>query len=351
MQARVQEYLNMLNFLIRTNSDENKLLLDILISLHWFLKNTKISIIVSHQQVPTYHNSLMKFCPLCRNYQYIKNLDCGHGSCRQCLKSHALQTTHGTLVGKIPCFICNEDISSRVIYRAFTTKIVTEIRRQSGFIDTPMFLCEICTNEIPVEDGITLGCDDRFCKPCLEIYIKELIYSSQVQECDFHCPKCPKPIEPAIVQGNFSNEIYVKYLDFCMEHFKPISEDLICKKCPFCLTFFEIPKSLKSLTCKGCGNTYCPQCNENHPYQLCERLRKNHNASVEGSSGKPCPKCGEAIEKAEGCNFVKCPWPKCKDSFFCFLCGKSLTRLQHYSHYFQTGPFGSSCNTLDNIKD
>ena len=40
---------------------------------------------------------------------------------------------------------------------------------------------------------------------------------------------------------------------------------------------------------------------------------------------KKCPKCKTPIEKESGCNFMKCRWPACKDSYFCLLCEKALT--------------------------
>ena len=64
-----------------------------------------------------------------------------------------------------------------------------------------------------------------------------------------------------------------------------------------------------------------------------------------------CPKCKNFVLKDSGCNFIKCRWPGCKDSYFCYLCSAVLKSTQHYSHYKTSGPFGRTCNKLDNIKD
>lgn len=64
-----------------------------------------------------------------------------------------------------------------------------------------------------------------------------------------------------------------------------------------------------------------------------------------------CPKCKNFVLKDSGCNFIKCRWPGCKDSYFCYLCSAVLKSTQHYSHYKISGPFGRTCNKLDNIKD
>ena len=65
-----------------------------------------------------------------------------------------------------------------------------------------------------------------------------------------------------------------------------------------------------------------------------------------------CPKCKTPVEKESGCNFMKCRWPGCKDSYFCLLCNKALTVIDkqindHYTHYRLSGPFGKTCNTMD----
>ena len=40
---------------------------------------------------------------------------------------------------------------------------------------------------------------------------------------------------------------------------------------------------------------------------------------------KKCPKCKQLVEKISGCNFMKCSWPGCVNTYFCLICEKSLT--------------------------
>jgi hypothetical protein len=56
-------------------------------------------------------------------------------------------------------------------------------------------------------------------------------------------------------------------------------------------------------------------------------LNKNENNSLDYvmKNCKQCPKCKQFVEKDSGCNFIKCRWPGCTDSYFCFLCGIGLT--------------------------
>ena len=70
---------------------------------------------------------------------------------------------------------------------------------------------------------------------------------------------------------------------------------------------------------------------------------------------KKCPQCKTPVEKESGCNFMKCRWPGCKDSYFCLLCDKALTVIDmqisdHYTHYKLSGPYGKTCNTKDGIR-
>ena len=352
IRKKIEDYLALLTLCIRNNeTSKREEIEDLLISINYFLKEENFTPRVSIGHKLKSPNSLTFICRLCNTQQYNIKTDCGHQFCRFCLKNSFLQQTNNTLLGKIVCPTCKVDVSSCIMYKTFgSTKKVSEIQQKAkkelGIYDhIPMFKCKICILEFSVEEGITLDCDDRFCKLCLDTYIKDLIYSNKVTENEFCCPICLKEISSFVVQGNFSQEVYEKYLDFKMNYYKP-TKNYVFKKCPFCESLMEIYVETKSVNCKGCNKTFCPQCNEPHTSKNC-RSTKN---SIEIHE-KVCPKCGEAVEMINGCNFMKCPWPQCKNSFFCYVCLKPLSRLQHYSHYFTKGPYGNTCNTLEGIKD
>ena len=62
-----------------------------------------------------------------------------------------------------------------------------------------------------------------------------------------------------------------------------------------------------------------------------------------------CPECGMIVDRYEGCNFMTCASSSCakKQVHFCYLCGDKLTNEDHLSHYKKDGPFGKTCDTLD----
>lgn len=350
VKLRIEEYLSKISYCISTNAINNEILKDLLISAFYFIKLGYFQVHFGNNNFIEYNKQLMSVCGLCKKLEYNIVTDCGHNFCKWCLMRDFLKKTSGNLLGKIVCNHCRCDISSNLLYKVFgSTKKVTEIRSNAKkklmIEEIPKFNCEICLKSYNIEDGLTLDCEHRYCKPCLESHIEYLINSNKVSESEFCCPSCKIEISPFIVQGNFA-ELNLKFLNLRSNNYKPSSELYVFKKCPFCDSCMEIPTKLKKLTCAGCKRTYCPQCNENHPTPGCLNTKTHFTANT-----KNCPKCGEAIEKESGCNFVKCPWPRCKDTCFCYICLKVLQKPQHYSHYFQHGPYGETCNTIDGIPE
>lgn len=282
------------------------------------------------------------------------------------------------------------------------------------FNTVPSFDCGICMNKTPVDSGITFECDHRFCIDCVKEYFRERIMSSNVAEDELVCPSCNLAIDHNIIQGVVERDLYEKYVNFAFRNWKP-DEGNILKYCHFCEAAAEIPRDLKRFVCPKCKKKYCPQCNQDHSEKItCEehvrilenkeqeknreekklkekkvkedeeivlpeqkkrpnraeeekkhqkkgedRKKREQNAKVNDElfvenlkkESKACPKCKNFVFRDSGCNFIKCRWPGCKDSYFCYLCGASLTINHHYSHYKISGPFGKTCNKLDGIKD
>ena len=348
---KLENYLSRISYCLRTNETNSEVLQNLLISINYFLKDTDLTVKVNLSHTLLHENPLTSLCPECKTFQYNIPLPCGHSFCRSCLKVHLLAQTSGNLSTSIACPSCFSELPQTFRYKVFGIPQVMRIQRERGVVsEVSTFRCEVCLETVPVENGITLECDHRFCNKCLEMHMTELINENRVGDSEFCCPKCGGVINAEVVQGNLSKELNMKYLDFRTNHFKPDSEESVFKKCPFCPALMEISIFLKEIQCRGCKKIYCPQCNELHTGKKC-RNKEIAESKVEGSENKKCPKCGEGIEKCEGCNFVECPWPACHKTFFCYICLKTLTRIQHYTHYTNSGPYGNTCNTLDGIRD
>lgn len=98
-----------------------------------------------------------------------------------------------------------------------------------------------------------------------------------------------------------------------------------------------------------CGNMFCFKCGlEDHRPCSCEVTRNwikedsagGANAKWLLSHTKDCPKCNKAIEKNQGCNFMKCRHPGCHFEF-CWLClGDWKTHNDHFK-----------CNKFDGLSN
>ena len=135
------------------------------------------------------------------------------------------------------------------------------------------------------------------------------------------------------------------------------------KYCPRCDYGEFIHPKAERFNCLICNIKMCPSCNSEppHPGMSCRQYREYMANQEEESKKEPemaiegvkkCPQCGFLIERSDGCNFMTCISSNClRNTFFCYLCGIELKYSQHFSHYRLKGPFGDTCNMLDQISD
>lgn len=356
-----------------------------------------------------------KQLPLCSSCKSAESEEtgCKHLYCLKCINKIARKSLARDPYVGVSCDKCKNVFNDLVVEKSFGSKIFFEkfkIECANALFFVPTFDCGICMNKTQVESGITFNCDHRFCVECAKEYFKERIMSSNVAENEFVCPNCNEAIDHNIIQGVVERDLYEKYVNFAFKNWKP-EDGNILKYCHFCEAGAEIPRDLKKFTCPQCKKSYCPQCNQDHSTkQTCDEYIQNKEKKAEDKKqakrakkieknikpaeivnkaeilnklnakknpedqkkpnekkpkkvendnylenlkkdSKPCPKCKNFVYRDSGCNFIKCRWPGCKDSYFCYLCGIALTVHHHYSHYKTSGPFGKTCNKLDGIND
>lgn len=317
----------------------------------------------------------------CNSQVLLLELNCGDIYCKNCIKSEALKQTNGTLADRIRCPRCNQFILSSFIDKAFggsdTVKRIIEkasedaikklLDQEELLRQKPKFKCELCYSVTNVEEGITLDCEHRFCESCIKGYIEFKISNNEVKDDQMVCPQCQQSeIQQPIIKAMASPELYLKYENFTILNIRPSNPKEIKKSCPFCETVYYIAKKAKEITCISCKKTYCPQCNQSHKLITCEDYAKIQDQKQEKKKEVEeieklkqdlgeyaiCPCCKEGVVLDKGCRFMKCRWPQCpRKPFFCFICEKELRKNQHYSHFKKNGPFGKTCNTVDNVEE
>jgi hypothetical protein len=314
---------------------------------------------------------------ICNSSNSLLELSCGDIYCTNCIKSEALKQTNNTLADKVSCPRCNQFIFphfidqafggssavKRIIEKASEEAILKLLNEEEVIRHKPKFKCELCYSVINVEEGITLDCEHRFCESCIKGYIEFKISNNEVREDQMVCPQCQQSeIQQPIIKAITTPELYEKYEKFTMIIIKPMNPKEIKKTCPFCEAIYYINKDSKEITCIVCRKTYCPQCNQTHSLMSCQEYAKMQEKKkdkdeidkVKQDLGEfaQCPCCKEGMVLEKGCKFMKCRWPQCtRKPYFCFVCGKELRKNQHYSHYKKNGPFGETCNTIDNIAE
>ncbi len=227
-----------------------------------------------------------------------------------------------------------------------------------------LFQCDICfDDELPEDRMVTLGCNHRFCRDCLQVHIAGLIDTHKVVEEDFVCPdaECVRPLELPIVQDLLSDSDFERLLDLKLrkQYAEAHEEVRTCPKCSTLVVIEDVEQNadlLDKLTCinPDCRHTFCGRCGL-APHIKQEELdvscadyaafleandssAASFEAYMRENNMKRCPKCFVPAELKSGCHFIRCV---CKCSY-CYLCGRALEEHMHYSHYHK-GPYGKRC--------
>jgi hypothetical protein len=187
--------------------------------------------------------------------------------------------------------------------------------------------CSICQTQTN-ENFIDLaGCDDIFCKECLQLYVKIRIEEAEVltMPCPNH--ECRNQVEEATIKLLVSDELFEKYKKF--KNNDELSKNPYHRWCPQpdCIGY-DIGDSEKNhLQCNVCKFEYCLYCQEAwHPNSKCKFESEKEMSKWAKLHGiKICPNCRRKVEKSVGCDHMTCA--KCRYEW-CWLCGEKYS----YSH-------------------
>ncbi|KAL9541663.1 hypothetical protein MBANPS3_008996 [Mucor bainieri] len=194
------------------------------------------------------------------------------------------------------------------------------------------FECEICCNDEPGLETVSLACGHLFCVDCYSYYLSDKV--KQGDATTIQCPQegCKAAVDDATLKDVLDDAMYNRYQSLLDKVYVQDNPNLKWCTAPDCNYAIECDISKNSLstivptvTC-DCGHVMCFGCDhENHQPANCAMVkdwwRKKEEDSATAtwisSHTKDCPKCQSPIEKNGGCNHMWCK--QCKHEF-CWVC-------------------------------
>ncbi len=203
-----------------------------------------------------------------------------------------------------------------------------------------------------VKDFITLACGHGdCCKECLIQHINHPLNEKVAG--GLICPnkECKQKLTDNDVRTVLVNnkEMIDKYNDYLMHlYFMDLMMKGQAKHCPTpnCNGWYEVEGSVieTDYECPLCHQHYCSNCQLQHDAMTsCDAAKRAaqpgmSNADWIEQNTKPCPKCGNRIEKNGGCPYVYC---RCGHGF-CWNCFR--TGENHHMAYV----WGCTLDPIDN---
>lgn len=288
-------------------------------------------------------------CQMCKRElarrQGIVLKDCLHPFCRRCL-THAIENNETatmscpSLTVKCEGEVRDEEIKALLTpeaYEKYTLQQLVrldvfdlaEVHENYDYVETKRgFKCNICLEEIPAGDGLTLkSCVHDFCKKCLIAYIERA--ETSLIKCPFvneDNEQCVGFLYDSEIRSFVSGDVYRKHLDKSLADCEADPSAYHCKT-PNCKYFvFLDDEFVEEFDCEICKTKNCVKCKTVHNGISCEdnqaRLRNNIDyvrteAQVRNELAtrriQPCPRCGIAVIRTEGCPNMRCT--RCNENF------------------------------------
>lgn len=281
-------------------------------------------------------------CQMCKRElarrQGVILKDCLHTFCRRCL-IHAIETSE-TAVMTCPSLTvrCDGEVRDEEVkalltpeaYEKFTLQQLVrldvfdlaEVHANYDYVETKRgFKCNICLEEIPAGDGLTLkSCVHDFCKTCLVAYI-ERSESSQIK-CPFvneENEQCVGFLYDSEIRSFVSGDVYKRHLDKSLKECEADADAYHCKT-PNCKYFVIIEDEfVEEFDCEICQRKNCVKCKTVHAGVSCAdyqaRLRNDVDYvrtenqvrhELAARMIQPCPRCGIAVIRNGGCPNMEC---------------------------------------------
>eukprot|EP01104_Vermistella_antarctica_P011992 TRINITY_DN339_c2_g1_i1.p1 TRINITY_DN339_c2_g1~~TRINITY_DN339_c2_g1_i1.p1 ORF type:complete len:494 (-),score=96.47 TRINITY_DN339_c2_g1_i1:194-1675(-) len=239
-------------------------------------------------------------------------------------------------------FTARHALQQRVHNRA-----IAEGRRRDEAIRNKRYKCDVCLLDKKVEEIYIIDeCFHRYCIECLSAFFTVKIENGEVN--DISCPhlKCNTLISASNVRHCVDAKTFQRYEFLILKSALNGMSDLRWCPRPDCenaMLLYDHPNTTNPMMmCSDpeCRFMFCANCREEwHIDQTCEQYQRwklenceSHaeNAKWVRHHTKPCPKCGVPIEKADGCNHMRCR--NCRFQF-CWLCMREYS-ITHFGRWF-----------------
>lgn len=189
--------------------------------------------------------------------------------------------------------------------------------------------CNICLDEKNRNDFRQLHCKHDFCKDCLQEMIDMAIREKNTEALKCPNPNCGEKLTQEDIKNVNNNQAHVDAITdiMAMEFLATLPHAKHCPT-PNCnYVFINEQGHRQTITCPSCHKEYCSHCLLKHNQTIsCQQAKAALNPTEEEAATrefmaknniKPCPQCGQRIEKVQGCSHVQCK--NCRKDF-CFNC-------------------------------
>lgn len=188
--------------------------------------------------------------------------------------------------------------------------------------------CTICLEEMEADFFHTLACHHCFCRDCLASHLKTKLSEGGRS---IQCPAvgCQEKIPATEMELLVENGLVEKYTDSTLDAFVQENGDNYARcMTPDCGYLFFYARGDTDFQCPLCDQRYCLQCRvPYHQDSTCKQYQKwsllngqsddLFDTLVTGKNMKQCSRCRLWIQKADGCDHMKC---RCGNEF-CYRCG------------------------------
>lgn len=182
------------------------------------------------------------------------------------------------------------------------------------------FECPVCMVTYDAYEGILLrDCFHAFCRDCLANSIKHA--DDVVVRCPFQDENltCDSMIQDREIRALLSDDEYNAHLGRSLRKAESLAVNSYHCKTTDCNGWCLIEDYVEFFRCPICQIKNCLRCKAIHPNMGCEEYQDRLNGNYEekcterkiqtlldSREAMRCPRCGQIVQKIEGCDFITC---------------------------------------------